>query len=206
MKKLIFPLLFFCFFVGLSQKVVKKSILNSSISTIEIDAANCYKVEVLTTDNNQIVVEAKIDGEYQKDLLLSVIEKENSIGIKTDFQPVFTHPNDKLSAHKVISITLKIMLPKNKNVMLLGTTSNIIASGDYKSLKVSLEEGYCNLLKIKGEIFVTTKSGDITVENKMGKFVTYSKYGKIEQDTFPEDNSLFNLTTITGNILLNKIK
>ncbi|RKR15004.1 hypothetical protein CLV91_1086 [Maribacter vaceletii] len=206
MKKFIFPLLLFCSFIGLSQKVVKKSIVNSAISTIEIDATNCYKIEVVTTDNNEIILEALIDGEYQKDLLLNVSERESSIGIKTEFQPVFVSPNDKLSAHKVVSIALKIMLPKDKDVLLLGTNSNIVASGTYKSLRVSLEDGICNLSTITGDVFVTTKSGDIIVKNEQGKFITYSKYGEIKKDDFPEGETLFNLTTITGNILLNKVK
>ncbi|WP_298487972.1 hypothetical protein [uncultured Maribacter sp.] len=206
MKKFIFPLLLFCSFIGISQKVVKKSILNSAISTIEIDATNCYKIEVVTTDGNEVILEALIDGEYQKDLLLNVSERDASIGIKTEFQPVFVSPNDKLSAHKVVSIALKIMLPKDKDVLLLGTNSNIVASGTYKSLRVSLEDGICNLSTITGDVFVTTKSGDIIVKNEQGKFITYSKYGKIKKEDFPEGETLFNLTTITGNILLNKVK
>ena len=206
MKKLVCLLFLFFFSIGFGQKEVKKSIPNRNISTIEIDAENCYKVEILATEGNQVIIEAQIDGEYQKDLLVSVKEKDSSVTIKTGFQPLFTSPNDKLSAHKVISIALKIKIPKDKYVSLLGTNSNVIAAGDYKNLKIVLESGFCNLVALMGNVIVTTKSGDITVENKNGNFIVNSKYGKVIKGKIPKGKPHFNLTTVTGNILLKKIK
>lgn len=62
-KVLLFVLLMFN---GLTaQKVVKKSVVNSAITLISIDAGNCFQISMNTSNINEIIVEATIDGEYK---------------------------------------------------------------------------------------------------------------------------------------------
>ena len=197
---------FIIFSVATSQKIVKKSILNPIISTIQIDGSNCYKVEIITKAIEEVLVEAIIDGEYRKDLVLNIKQKGTSVNVSAGFQPTFENPNDKLSAHKVISIAVKISVPLNKSVYVLGTNSNVLSSGMYKELHVSLMDGQCSLKDITGRINIKTQSGDILVEKSSGSFVAKSKYGEISKDILPKGSSQFYLTTTTGNIRLKKMK
>ena len=192
-------------FFGYTQKIVKKSILNSSISSIEIDGANCFLVEVLTKDIKEVIVEATIEGEYKRDLIITIKKDIPSLQIRAEFQPIFVNPNDKLSAHKVVSIALKITIPKDKDVSVLGTSSTFIGFGVYKRLRVSLKDGLCELANISGKINIETQSGDIIVKKSAGNFVLNSKYGKVQEDIMPKGNSEFYLATNTGNIQVMKM-
>lgn len=204
---------FHCFLVLLftlqfanAQKVIKKSIVNSTISHIQIDADNCFEIDLATSDSDEMIIEAKIDGEYEKDLLLSVSEKGSTIMISTGFQPNFVNPNDKLSAHKVVSIALKVRLPKQKEVHVFGTNCNVAVRGSYKFLKVSLNDGRCDLIDIVEAVEVTTQSGQIAVNYSDAIINASSKYGQVIGKASEKGNSIFNLSTVTGDILLKRVE
>ncbi|HZJ21404.1 MAG TPA: hypothetical protein VFD35_13780, partial [Pricia sp.] len=92
-----------------AQKIVKKTIINPKIEAITLDVTDSFELSVETAPGNEIMVEAAIDGEYSNDLLVNVKESGNTLLVNTEFQPNFKKPNDKLSAHKVISIALKVL-------------------------------------------------------------------------------------------------
>ena len=189
-----------------AQKAIKKSIVNNTISNIQIDVQNCFEIVLDTSDSEEMVVEAKIDGEYEKDLLLSVSEKGSTIMISTGFQPSFVDPNDKLSAHKVVSIALKVLLPKQKNVHVFGTNCNVFVSGSYKFLKVSLNEGRCDLLDVADTVEVKTQSGQIKASYSDASIHASSKYGKVLGNPSEKGNNIFNLSTVTGDIVLKRVE
>jgi len=187
-----------------AQKMVKKSVHKPDTSSILIDADNCFKVEITTTLSKEIVVEALIDGEYKNDLVIKIEEVGPSIEISTGFQPNFIKPNDKLSAHKVISISLKVQLPENMNVHLFGSNTNVYAKGSYKDLKVTLDDGTCNFQSINGITHALTRSGDIYVYSKGATIETKNSFGSTEIGNIPKGADYFNLVTTTGNIYLKK--
>lgn len=189
-----------------AQKLIKKSIVNSDISYIKIDVKNCFEITLETSNSNEMVVEAQIDGEYKKDLLLNISEKGSTIVVSTDFQPNFVNPNDKLSAHKVISIALKVILPKQKDVHVFGTNCNVTATGNYEFLKVSLNDGRCDLNNIFENVEVITQSGHITASYSDAMVKAKSKYGKVTGTISKTGNSQYDLSTVTGDILLKRIE
>ena len=187
-----------------AQKVVKKSVLNPDTSFILINADDCFKVEITTTLSKEIAVEAHIDGEYKNDLLVKIKEDGPSIDISTGFQPNFIKPNDKLSAHKVISISLKVQIPENMKVRLFGSYANVYAKGSYKILKVTLDDGTCNFQSIYGIAHAVTRSGDIYLYSKGATIETKNSFGSTEAGNIPKGDDYFNLVTTTGNIYLKK--
>ena len=72
-----------CLQVIFAQKVVKKSIVNPAISLVQIDVNNCFKIQLETTDTDEILVEAFIDGEYTQDLELTVKEEGSTLLLLT---------------------------------------------------------------------------------------------------------------------------
>ena len=159
---------------------------------------------VETVANDELVIEATIDGEYKKDLVLSAKQEGRTIRVGTGFQPLFKNPSDKLSAHKVISIALKISVPQHKNVRIYGNSCNVLVAGGYRTLKITLNDGQCILENISESATVMTQSGDISVRTKGARIKASSKYGRVQSDKVPITDDIYNLTTITGNIIINK--
>jgi len=186
------------------QKIIKKSILDANTNLIQIDTENCFRIEVQTGIGDEVVVEALIDGEYKNDLLLSIQEKGKTLHVGAGFQPSFNNPNDKLSAHKVVSISLKVMLPEFKEVQVFGTDCNVTAKGKYKKLDITLADGDCHLSEISRFAHVKTQSGNIFAKISKASIDAVSKYGTVEKDNIPNGPVEFHLATTTGNIVIEK--
>jgi len=202
----IFVLLVFTLNSISAQKVINKSLIDSSISYVQIDASNCFMVTIQTHATDEVVVEAVIDGEYRKDLVLNVNEEGNSVLVSAGFRPNFENPNDKLSAHKVVSIALKIIIPEKKNVRVSGTNANVLAIGSYEGLKITLNDGISHLKKVVGSADIISQSGDIIVESKSAEIISSSKYGKIGKNQIPAGDTKYLLNTVTGDISFKRIE
>ncbi|WP_411029120.1 hypothetical protein [Spongiimicrobium sp. 3-5] len=189
-----------------AQKIVEKSFIDPNIQLISIAADHCFSLELGTSDTEEMTVEAHIEGEYQKDLLVSIVQEGGTVFVSTGFQPNFVDPNDKLSAHKVISIALDIELPHNKKVAIYGSSCNFKVSGEYEDLHVVLGDGKCILDQVGHNVDVTTQSGDIWLYCDQAEILADTKYGKLQKERIPVGNDRFTLNTTTGNIYLKKTK
>ncbi len=203
-KKIVFILGLLAINLVVAQKVVKKSILNTKTNFIQVDVSKCFQLNLETSNTDELVVEAIIDGEYKKDLLLNLIEDGQTVLVSTGFSPSFVNPNDKLSAHKVISISLNIKIPKNKNVKVYGVSCNVKAKGIYHNLVVTLGDGQCMLDKVEGTAIVNTHSGDIKVYNAKARINAATKYGTVYKDTTLQDENYYTLSSVTGDIYIRK--
>lgn len=199
-----FILLFFYSQILPAQKVVKKAIVNPEIAFVNIDVTNCYRLTLDTAFGNEMVLEATIDGEYKQDLVLNSEQKGHTMHVSGGFQPIFKNPNDKLSAHKVISIALKVFIPESKSVTIYGSNCNVTVSGNYRKLKITLNDGKCILNNISESVAVITQSGDISVYTKGAEVKVNSKYGRVQSDEIPVKDDRYDLTSITGNITIRK--
>ncbi len=189
-----------------AQKIVKKTIINPKIEAITLDVTNSFELSVETAPGNKIMIEAAIDGEYSNDLLVNVKESGNTLLVNTEFQPNFKKPNDKLSAHKVISIALKVLLPERKRVTIFGTVCNVTAKGSYGKLKITLSEGRCHLESISGTAEAATLSGTISVLARNAEIKATSKYGRVGRNQIPLGDTFYDVSSVTGDILLDKIE
>lgn len=187
-----------------AQKKVQKTIFDTTDTAIEINANDCFLVTINTAKTNEILVEAKMDGEYSNDLLLNLHEEGKTLLVNTSFNPIFEIPNDKLSAHKVLSISLNITIPENMKVQVYGTYCTVKATGKYQNINISLNDGNCVLNDISYNSEVTTQSGTIEVYTKSGVITAISKYGKVISDKITSGVNHYNLNSITGNIHIYK--
>ena len=187
--------------VGLyAQKRVVKSLVNPRTSWVQVDSEACFELLLRNSDTDQVVVEAKLDGEYSEDLLISMEEDGNSLIITPGFRPNFKHPNDKLSAHKVVSISLEIAIPAYTNFVIFGTHTRVSATGLFTNGKVILDDGSCDLQVEAEELEVVTQSGDIRFTSKGAVLIVNSKFGVVHGDTISTGNGLVTLQTISGDI------
>lgn len=196
----------FCFALAVAhgQKLVSKVIANPENQYIFVDTKNCFEVTLKTWSEKKLEVKATIEGEYVKDLVVKIEEKGKDVFVSAGFLPNFINPNDKLSAHKVVSIALDISIPDNTNIQIFGTNTNIMASGNYKDLKVTLSDGHCSLKNILANAEVKTQKGNITLTTESGKILANSQYGKVGTHNIPVGTAKYSLSSVEGNIRLNK--
>jgi hypothetical protein len=191
---------------GFGQKIVKKVFLNPHLTSIQVDTNLFFEVKVETSQEKEMVLEAFMEGEYQKDLALEITENGNTLFVAGKFQPYFNVPNDKLSAHKVVSISLYIRIPENKEVFLYGNSSNVTVEGNYKDLRVVLNDGKCTIREGGQKVSATTQSGPISLIIHSGTIMAKSKYGRVAKEHIPKGNERFNLSSTTGNITITQAR
>ncbi|MEC7265075.1 MAG: hypothetical protein VXW38_15155 [Bacteroidota bacterium] len=206
MKESITILLLFAMLSLNGQKLVKKAFIDPNIDFIQIDSEYCYHINLSTSETDEVRVSASMEGEYAKDLLISIEETGTTALISAGFQPLFIAPNDKLSAHKVVSIALEITVPQYKSVAVYGTNCDVRVSGKYENLNVTLSDGRCTLENVTETVEVVTQKGDIWLTAPSGDILAESSYGQVEQEIIPFGNDQFVLKTVEGNIHLRKTK
>lgn len=183
-----------------AQKRVVKSLVNPRTTWVHVNSEVCFELRLRNSDSDQVVVEAKLDGEYSEDLVISMEEDGNTLIITPGFRPNFKHPNDKLSAHKVVSVFLEIAIPAYTNFMIFGTHTRVSAKGIYTKGKVILDDGSCDLQAEAEELEVVTQSGDIRFTSKGAALKVDSKFGAVHGDTISSGNGQVTLQTISGDI------
>jgi len=188
---------------GTSQKLVEKTLLHPKTKYIQIDGSKCFQLVLKTHKSDLLKAEAFIEGEYSKDLVIKLEEDGENIGISPDFLPSFKNPNDKLSAHKVISITLFVTLPEYVTAAVHGTYTYVTAEGKYKNLSVTLSEGNCILNTILEKATIKTQTGEIVVTNAKGTVIAESVYGEIKKGPIPSGDEIYILETVEGAIIVN---
>ena len=201
--RLIIPFLFLFICLGLqAQKSIRKSIHNPRTSWVHVDTEHCFELELGNSDAEEVIVYANIDGEYSDDLLIEMEEEGTTLMIRPDFRPDFKHPNDKLSAHKVISIHLTVLVPAYTNVKVYGHHTRVLANGIYSASEFTLDDGKCSM-KIEAETLeATTHSGDIYFESRGARVEATSRYGRVQGGPIPIGNGIVSLQTTSGNIYL----
>ncbi len=187
-----------------AQKVVQKTFAATEQKYVTIDATNCFAITLVTTTSNTLKVSGAMEGEYAQDLVIKLEENGQNLLISADFLPNFVNPNDKLSAHKVISIALKIEIPEYSWVRLDGSFTNVHAAGKYKQLQITLNDGDTYLDKVEEAVKVKTQKGDIFLSNAQGVVHTNSNYGHVNLNKVPEGTFTFDLSSVEGDIWVNR--
>lgn len=182
------------------QKQVTKTLLNQEIKAISIDGTLAYEVELLTGTSQEVSVEARMEGEYGSDLMVLFKESGTTLFIETRFSPNFKMPNDKLGAHKVISIRLKVTLPELQNVFFNGGTCQVFTSGLFRNLDIVFNDGGCDLAHQAESTEVTTGSAPISAHLKSGVIDAQSKYGDVLLESIPTGNHHLKLYSTRGDI------
>ena len=198
---LIISLLFFS--AGISaQKRIHKTLKNPRTSWVHIDAENCFLLKLANSDSEEVIVEARIDGEYQEFTQVEMEQEGSTLTIRPGFRPDFRHPNDKLSAHKVISNFLVVFVPKYTNVKIYGLHTQVDVRGIYSQTEIILDDGQCSMNLVAEKLHAVTQSGDIYFESKGARVKAESQYGTVKGGPIRSGNGSVSLRSTSGNIYL----
>ncbi len=210
MKKLTFILFFLFLGNVIAQKVIERNFNVSGITTIESTSDVIYHIKITSRNTDQIKIKTKIEGENYENVVLGIIEENNTIQIKTSFTPFFEAKNDKLAAHKVISIEMELIVPESMAIKIEAEIASVEIFGKYVSVSALLENGNCLLNNFIGDALLKTKQGFIkvyaleetfglanskqgTVINELSKANVKSSKYRIETESFKGNISLFQI-------------
>lgn len=182
------------------QKRVSKTLLSPEVSAINIDGNLCYRIVLETADTEEISVEARMDGEYEKGLLVNFRRAGKTLYIETGFSPEFRFPNDKLGAHKVVSVSMRVTLPRDQHILLTAGSCQVSASGRYRDLKIVFNDGLCDLSHTAENTEVRTGTAPIIAHISSGLVEAESRYGEVRLQPIPEGDHHLRLYSTRGDI------
>jgi hypothetical protein len=188
------------------QKAIRKIFPASFGTLVQIDTDKCFEAEILAYEGNSLLVDARFDGEYAEALSVNITQEGSTLWVATEFDPSFEDPNDKLSAHKVVSVSLRIQVPSNLDVQVFGTSCNVTMSGIFRNVDVVLNDGNCTLNQVAQKVNVQTQSGNIRLNSLRGVIRAVSHYGQLIQEQIPEGDKRYDLETVSGDITLQRTK
>ena len=148
-------------------------------------------------------LEGRFDGEYSTNQWVQVQEvAPHVLLIRPSFQPFFSLPNDKLSAHKVVSASMHLVFPEGMDVEILGADGKVQARGTYKNLVIVTGSGAVDLEQTKGLVEVNTNSGPIRLTHAGMRLTAESVYGKVLGSPLPlgSGNTQAKIHSQTGDI------
>lgn len=180
-----------------AQKRVDKILDNQDVSTVYINGANCYKIHVIAQPLHDMNIKTRIAGEHNEDMMIATKVKHDTLFVGARFQPLFVADNDKLSAHKVMSIEMEVFLPEHLTVYIVSDIAQVQAQGLFKGVIIELRDGNCVLSKFTGNAKVNTVNGDITVQ---------TNYAKIEAETKSGERFLEPITLGVNELILKSIR
>ena len=185
-----------------AQKRVTKTLLSPSVRSISIASELSFEIFMETADTQEVSVEAQMEGEYRTDLVILFKEVGRTLFITPQFSPEFELPNDKLGAHKVVSIQLRVVLPDDQNVVLSAATCQVFTKGRYRDLKIVFNDGTCQLGHSGENTEVRTGSASISAMLRSGVVEASSRYGEVLLEPIPGGDHHLKLYTTRGNIIV----
>ncbi len=197
------------FFISIqlhSQKTIEKEVDAQDISCILIEGNEMFKIKLNTSNTKKIILKTKIEGEYSEDRVVLANIVNDSMIISSAFQPLFVYHDDKLSAHKVISIEMELLVPENRKVYMASNTASAEIDGSYDYLTVELSQGNCNLNIYDSNAIVNTIDGKIELNTNFANVEAFSKTGTVVMEQLTLGSNQISLNSVNGDISIIKTK
>ena len=195
----------FLTFSGYAQKVIDKSWDIEGIERLEIISNDIYNIVINSSDTTSINVVTKIEGEHYENVVLNISEENKTLTLSTGFTPYFQAENDKLAAHKVISIEMELNISNRLEVFVRSSLASLTTHGIFKGLRVELGNGNCVLNDFEGDAQLFTRDGNITaIAQRTVKARAKTKRGKLINELSPTGNFSIDAKSVNGDITLLK--
>lgn len=198
----IIPILISLFFIetGFSQKDTSQSFDAQKLEQLYIYTDEVFKINLLTSDTDQIILTSHTDGEYFNEISLETEMLQNKMILTSKFRKILQGGYDKLSAHKVFSMEITLEIPENIQVFVRSNIASVTGKGTFKNLQIELKSGYCRLEYLEGNAVINTYNGSIWVAAHNSKITANSRNGRVNMPAPAHGKYQVNLTSINGNI------
>lgn len=200
----LFGLWLFCIQNVWCQKELSRTYFAEDISNISIDGNGVHSLSVIASDVDAISVAVHLEGETSEEIVITERVEGTTLELGFGSWPLAKVYNDKLSAHKIVSVVVTLVIPKKLFISITSNTAAVFAEGVFESLYVAIEDGNCVVKNFNGNANLTTNSGVIlvTVQNKTTNASVVSAYGSVHNEL--EDTGVFTIyaKSVHGNITL----
>ncbi|WP_459210087.1 hypothetical protein [Aquimarina rhabdastrellae] len=192
-------------FLGYTQNTLQKDFSASSITHLEIALQHAYFIEISTTQTKKITISSNSDGEFGNQISVKTKITNHILSIEDFILPFTNFYDDKLNAHKVTALKLKITIPENLHITLNATYASAKFSGTFDTLFVQLSSGNCILNPFIGNAIIYTMDGFIDLHTSNATIESKTTTGFIQNIPISGAHNII-LKTVTGNINVSKIK
>jgi len=204
-NKLLFALFFMLNFLLLNaQKETIQTFEASSIKEVIVHVDEVFNVEIETANTSVITLSTFSEGEYYNDIVIQTKQDLHSFQLNSQYQKILTSGFDKLSAHKVYAVKLKLVIPKNLKVVVTSNIASLKATGSFKSLEAELKAGACQLLHFSGKALINTFQGNIYAETISANVKASTNHGNLQIGENLKNGQLMEIKSIYGNIEVKK--
>jgi hypothetical protein len=192
-----------------SQKIIEREIDVSNFNGIEIITKTIYSIKISTTKTEKVSIQTKIEGENFEQVMLTVFTENNLLKLDAVYPSYFEATDDKLAAHKVLAIEMKVIITEGFSVYINSSLASVSGNGNYKNFDSFLNEGNCLLENFTGNANLQTKKGWIHVfvnEYLSESFYAEakSKKGKVINTLAGSGKYKIYAESVMGNISLQK--
>lgn len=200
------------FLLAISVSSYTKAQVNSTqlidaeaIQLIKLELEQVAFVKITTSDKEEIKIKTKSSGEYSQSILLDKQIKQNELLIRSVFDQKLKGGFDKLSALKVFSIGLHLLIPADIKVDIRTDITNIKIRGDYKAVHIENKFGNCQLNQFQGDAQINTFSGNVYVETANTHINASTENGDKEIESIKGNKYSIVIKTVDGNIQVESI-
>lgn len=190
MKHFATLILLFSISTAFGQKLVQKQWDAQGIKRVEVMSDSIFRIEVKSVEGHEIRVQAAIEGELFENLMLDGLNKEGVLSLKVGLTPFFEAKNDKLAAHKVVSVALSIQMPSNLTLAVSSKLADLYVEGPLDHVQAALYNGDLQLRDYSGTADLRTTHGAIDVVAYGPVYAMAKSKNGLVNNGFPEQGTL----------------
>ncbi|WP_372917653.1 hypothetical protein [Salegentibacter sp.] len=188
------------------QKETLETLDAKNVEAIRIFANEVSSISIETSSTKTISAATHSEGEYYNRIGLDIKREDETLILNSKFPQALSGGFDKLSAHKVFSIDLKLLIPAGLRVFVKSDQASLTATGDYSLFEAELNQGFCDLIDFSGNGRVQTIMGDIHFETRDTRIEAESRNGRMQKSLPQSGSNLLKLSSVNGDISLLKTK
>ena len=206
MKKIIFIVLFMLSLTAFSQKEVSKVMDAGDLQTIVLSSDEIFRISIETAPVHFISITSQADGEYFNDISLDSEIKGKTLYLKSLFPEALQGGFDKLSAHKVFAMEIKLQIPEDMSLEINSNLASVFLEGDYENVLVQLKSGSFYSSDFSGNAIINTYDGNIQMSTNNALIDAETRHGKVEILHAARGRHKIKLTSINGDIEVSETK
>ena len=195
-----FVVLFCAMSTTFAQKHMVLTEPAGQLKGIFIESDQVFQIYVKTTNSDQLVISTEVEGETFETLEIDTRLQNELLYVTTGRSVGFKAFDDKLAAHKVLSVVLHIELPKDKELWVNSSLASVEAQGAYSYVNLNLSGGRVDLLDFSGNGVVNTLRGAIAIETQNTEVNASSRNGTVDVASSPLQLYELVLKTVDGDI------
>lgn len=186
------------------DRSVASSILVNPGDTVQLQADPAYQIDLQTCRNcDAASVRMDTGGEYSEAYFLSSAIVGRTVSFKLVQNFDWAEPQDKLSAHKVHSVSLQLIVPEQTKVIIESIDADVLMQGSNLQASVNLTGSGSIMSTLSySTLYLDSVRGDIQVTQNFIEVEASSQYGFVTNTVEYSGPNLVRAHSLSGNITI----